>query len=295
MLPIKNILHKNTAVSILYIIGVTSLLLMWLAPATAARLGIEDGPVENVSALLLLIASIAMVSRSIALLKRKAYASTIAGIGILIGVAFFVFAGEEISWGQRIFNIESGEFMQQYNWQGEVNLHNLHTDIFNIAFHFGALIFLIIMPLFRSNIEALLRKLRVPALMHFIPPLWIAAPSFIFIGMLDSRFIFIIEKPWAASLYLLALVIGVSILIQQLLHALKLKNTAQAYQFGFSLLLIGMGIFVSYIYGVDEQATNIISEYKELLVAAALCIFAVEWNVRHRNTVTNEPITPSLQ
>lgn len=31
---------------------------------------------------------------------------------------------EEISWGQRLFSIESPEFFQQHNYQDEITLHN---------------------------------------------------------------------------------------------------------------------------------------------------------------------------
>jgi hypothetical protein len=45
----------------------------------------------------------------------------------VIGLAllFFVAAGEEISWGQRIFNIETPEAIKQSNVQQELTIHNL--------------------------------------------------------------------------------------------------------------------------------------------------------------------------
>lgn len=45
----------------------------------------------------------------------------------LIGFSllFFVAAGEEISWGQRIFNIETPESVRQVNVQQELTIHNL--------------------------------------------------------------------------------------------------------------------------------------------------------------------------
>ncbi len=36
-------------------------------------------------------------------------------------------AGEEISWGQRLFGFESSEFFLKHNRQKEINLHNLAT------------------------------------------------------------------------------------------------------------------------------------------------------------------------
>jgi len=41
-------------------------------------------------------------------------------------------AGEEISWGQRIFDIHSGEFFAENNAQKETNLHNLRVNGVNI-------------------------------------------------------------------------------------------------------------------------------------------------------------------
>ncbi|KAA6433252.1 hypothetical protein ACD591_06210 [Rufibacter glacialis] len=43
---------------------------------------------------------------------------------LIVSLSFFVM-GEEISWGQRIFQRESSDFFQQHNAQGETNLHNL--------------------------------------------------------------------------------------------------------------------------------------------------------------------------
>jgi len=48
--------------------------------------------------------------------------------------AFFV-AGEEISWGQRIFGFSTPELLRQHNRQGELTLHNL--DAFIYAFGYG--------------------------------------------------------------------------------------------------------------------------------------------------------------
>jgi hypothetical protein len=39
----------------------------------------------------------------------------------------FLACGEEVSWGQRIFNIETPEYIAKNNKQGELNFHNLHA------------------------------------------------------------------------------------------------------------------------------------------------------------------------
>ncbi|WP_157243275.1 hypothetical protein [Olleya marilimosa] len=72
---------------------------------------------------------------------------------ILMALLFLFAAGEEISWGQRIFNIESNAFFVENNLQKETNLHNL--TIGNISLNklvfskiiFGTLlIYILILP-----------------------------------------------------------------------------------------------------------------------------------------------------
>ena len=48
-------------------------------------------------------------------------------------IAFFLFAMEEISWGQRVFLIESPELFLRHNAQQEINLHNFGPPILAFA------------------------------------------------------------------------------------------------------------------------------------------------------------------
>jgi tetratricopeptide (TPR) repeat protein len=49
----------------------------------------------------------------------------------VLALACFYVAGEEISWGQRIFDIQTPEFLKKHNLQNETNLHNLFTGPIN--------------------------------------------------------------------------------------------------------------------------------------------------------------------
>lgn len=44
---------------------------------------------------------------------------------LLLGCLFFFAFGEEISWGQRIFGIETPEVLKEINAQDELNIHNI--------------------------------------------------------------------------------------------------------------------------------------------------------------------------
>ena len=68
-------------------------------------------------------------------------------VTFLCGLVFLFGAGEEISWGQRIFNTESSEFFLKNNAQQETNLHNLvvgGVKINKLVFGKGIAIFIVL-------------------------------------------------------------------------------------------------------------------------------------------------------
>jgi hypothetical protein len=93
---------------------------------SVAAISDEDGPIENASAGLFLLSSICFViaARRSAFLKTKETFPRYLMIG-LWALLMFVFAGEEISWGQRIFGIATPEVLRGVNTQNELNLHNI--------------------------------------------------------------------------------------------------------------------------------------------------------------------------
>lgn len=83
----------------------------------------EDGLVENLTALFLFLGSQVCLYRVLEYWKTKKPLWIFTNI--VLTLLFFFAAGEEISWGQRIFGIESSEFFLEHNKQAETNLHNL--------------------------------------------------------------------------------------------------------------------------------------------------------------------------
>ena len=83
----------------------------------------EDGPVEWLTTIMLFLVTVVCIVHLFKFWNSK---KVLWKLGTLIfALLFFFAAGEEISWGQRIFGVESGEFFQENNAQGETNLHNL--------------------------------------------------------------------------------------------------------------------------------------------------------------------------
>jgi len=65
------------------------------------------------------------------------------------GLALFTFlcGGEEISWGQRIFNFDSPEVFKQLNIQNETNLHDIGSiSIFSNTFFLITIIYFLVIP-----------------------------------------------------------------------------------------------------------------------------------------------------
>ena len=84
---------------------------------------VEDGVIEWLSVDALLLSAGLTISRMYRFKLSKGWPFF---IGLFVFAALFIFgAGEEISWGQRIFNIESSDFFKANNGQGETNIHNL--------------------------------------------------------------------------------------------------------------------------------------------------------------------------
>jgi hypothetical protein len=111
----------------------------------------EDGIVEWLTVLGLILGCIVCVRRFLQLIKHRTAWFLIVTIGL--GLLLFFAAGEEISWGQRILGIKSSEFFKEKNSQGETNLHNLvvggkklNKIIFSIGLTVAMGIYLLVFP-----------------------------------------------------------------------------------------------------------------------------------------------------
>lgn len=122
---------------------------------------VEDGFVEWTTVIVLLVTMSVCFHRVITLRRQRSWlflcVTTLLGLLCLFG------AGEEISWGQRILGLESPEFFQANNAQGEIGLHNLVVEvdgervklnklIFGTGLAVAMLIYLFVAtPLYRRN------------------------------------------------------------------------------------------------------------------------------------------------
>jgi len=130
----------------------------------------EDGFIEYTSAFLLLLCAVFFVVKVFKFKGERTKLWTIFNLILALGL-FFGF-GEEISWGQRIFSITTGDFFAENNLQNETNLHNLSFNgfklnkwIFTYAISLVFGVYFLILPfLYKANskIKALVKKFGIP-------------------------------------------------------------------------------------------------------------------------------------
>lgn len=112
----------------------------------------EDNLAEWLTVGGLLLSSAVCFSRFVRLFKFRNW--WFLTVTFVLGILLFIAAGEEISWGQRILGIESSEYFQKNNAQGETNLHNLVVNgvkinklIFSTLLSIVLAIYLILLPI----------------------------------------------------------------------------------------------------------------------------------------------------
>ena len=87
----------------------------------------EDGFIEYSTAFFLLGCTLLCVIRAFNSKNKYQFA-----FYALAALAFFFGFGEEISWGQRIFNFNTPEHLQRINEQNEFTIHNI--EVYGISF-----------------------------------------------------------------------------------------------------------------------------------------------------------------
>jgi len=130
---------------------------------------IEDGPVEWGTAVCLLLSSLVLLRNARVRRGRGALAVVMT---LVYALAFFFAAGEEISWGYRLFDWDASEFFRENNAQGETNIHNLVVgDVKLVKTVFGGglslviLLYLLVLPLIYARVGAVARiadRLAIP-------------------------------------------------------------------------------------------------------------------------------------
>ena len=117
-------------------------MILFFNEETIRKVALEDGLIEYLGASCFFTMSILCFALFILSRKGNDFILTRTNKNIfylLLGIAFLFAAGEEISWGQRIFSISVPKAWATINVQKELTLHNLIFFQRNKQFHFFCL------------------------------------------------------------------------------------------------------------------------------------------------------------
>lgn len=147
-----------------------------LFPHTSALVRMSDNDIfTRPGALLRMLFEFTAAGIFISLLPRfmrqKQWAA--ASLVMALSLVLFVMGMEEISWGQRIFQWQTSTYFSEHNVQGETNLHNLNTQLFQGVLFFGGFILLAVLPFFQLRLAKFFQQVAsLKFLVNFLPEQW---------------------------------------------------------------------------------------------------------------------------
>jgi len=163
--PWRDLFPQRFVVAALVMVAVFlafSVMLSQVNPAAFAdEFTVEDGFIEWTTSITLFIAFCYSVHRLVKAWRLFGFRGRF--IMLLVALVCLFGAGEEISWGQRIFDIETPQSLMEHNAQKEMNLHNLTFEwngkevkvnrlVFGRGLTLALLLYLLVLtPLHRRN------------------------------------------------------------------------------------------------------------------------------------------------
>ena len=227
-----------------------------LSPPALFWLVAEDGPAETVQATLLFGGALAalLAARGNAGAGHRGAAIWCAVLAVLLALIGF----EEISWGQRIFGIETPEWLAERNQQGETNLHNMATGPAEYFYYIGAFTLMVV--------ARALKALRRPDIDRLLPALPVLA-----IGVLGAGLSF---EMWPYALMVLAFAVGAGFAVVTIRIAREAGQDRRALWLGAVLALAVLAQLVLMGLGHRMVRTWDNDEVRETLIAIGLSLYA---------------------
>ena len=139
--------YKSSSIFFLSVVFITIgfILLFLFHVELYDQLTSEDNIIENLSAVLLLFCSCFFLISFFHARKSPLKIHYWLTYGLLmLSIVFFLIAGEEISWGQRIFDLATPDYLSSVNEQDELNFHNINKRFFDRLLDRATIIFVFI-------------------------------------------------------------------------------------------------------------------------------------------------------
>jgi hypothetical protein len=250
-------------------------------PETARILGEEDNLVEwgSFTILFLGLAIIMVIFlRNLLSLKDNPF--------IYISLLFFAFllffmGMEEISWGQRIFGLQTPDIFKE-NSQNEVNLHNFITTEADTGYYIGICVLLIILPYLKLCFPAIFSK-------KFFQ-LLVPGPYIIIVGVLPFAFHYnkwnlLFTQIWFFSALIIILIIALS---------QKRHRLGNFFFLTFFLICFMQVTFLTTNSTNPVLLSGRISEYKELFSQSALLIYSIDVYFKVKKSINYKRVEEAL-
>jgi hypothetical protein len=242
-------------------ISVVILFLFIFEPSIFNALSLEDGIIEWGSAILLfgscIITAISFSkSRNVSNIPKGTQLSI-----ALLSLVFFVMTMEEVSWFQRVLEIETPKVFDA-NSQNEMNLHNFYTNPIENIYYIGAFLFLVVLPFIRLLFPCISNNnyLRI----------FVARP---FIGVIGSIACAYNFDMWNIIFTQIAFFGSVLILFVFFVFS---SNRNEKYIISFTILLITATQVLFLINGENFARQWEVTEYKEFFIPLALFIYSLD-------------------
>ena len=243
------------------ILAAASASLIVISPASFVTLALEDSPVEQCSALLLFLGCLLTLRPLFRATVRQSLNGLTKVSLLIIAFAFFVTSMEEISWFQRILEVETPEFMEA-NMQGELNLHNFATYGFELVYYTGCFVLMVLCPALRLIFPVE----RINFLNRFIPDV-----SLIVVGSIPHVFNFSMWNHLTTQVTFFWSLTSIGFLV-----VIEAQKSRKVLLVGLLLLCVAsQGIFL--VHGsVEFERRWDISEFKEFFLALSLFFYGVQ-------------------
>tara|TARA_B110000208_G_C11617045_1_gene375775 strand:+ start:66 stop:788 length:723 start_codon:yes stop_codon:yes gene_type:complete len=218
----------------------------------------EDNLAEYLSALFLLLSSFLFLKSLISLILQKKNSNK--WIMILLSftaIILFLAAGEEISWGQRIFDIPTPEYLLKINDQNELNFHNINKRFFDRILDRLTIIFVIVGSIYFLKNKNKILGLKAPNL--YVICAFSITPFYR--QNLELNFLHIIYLPL------------IIILIYSLIK--KIKNNIKPIIITLIMTFIIQFIHTKFGY-LFPSSNNSANEFKEFMFCLCILIYSYE-------------------
>lgn len=209
----ERLLHRLPAAFALAALAAVPAILYATSRPTLDRLTIEDGFIESIQALAFALGGLLFVWRAVRRRGRDLWS-------LLLGLGLLMIAGEEISWGQRLFGIETPAGLEARNVQGEFNLHNiegLHQNVRALGLVVIVSLFVLV-PLLQRRVgwvKRLLDRLAVPEVPLWAVPLALVALAYMVVPRLLGDIVFSLDESGELFVALTALAFAVHAWLQR--------------------------------------------------------------------------------